>query len=105
MSSVLTRIVLALALVLGVVACEKGEDSPAAVAQCEQLVSASCEQFFACRLVTSVVECEREILQEMGCENAVRVTDDYDACLTQTDGTGASCPALPIVCSGVILMR
>lgn len=88
--------------------CGGDDDEAAAGAKCDTLVSAFCSQYVGCKKISeSMAVCVTELESQFGCNQAVKVSANYDGCLATV--TGASCDkvrvGLPDICKGVILVR
>lgn len=96
-------------LSLALVACpDTGDSSDDGVAaQCQRYIDRACTLADRCKRQDKAT-CVSESSASIRCERAVRVTSEYDACLTALDS--ASCPAdsslfeIPEVCKGVIVI-
>jgi hypothetical protein len=98
-----------LLLSFALVACPNTEESSGggAPAQCQEYIQRACTLADRCKRQDKAT-CVSESSASIRCERTVRVTSEYDACLTALDS--ATCPAdsslfeIPGVCKGVIVI-
>ena len=79
---------------------------PQAIEKCEALVDAICANVAErCFPPISEDECMEMLEEEMGCEDAFDVSDDYDECMADLEASAECLPytELPDACQGALL--
>ena len=76
-------------------------DTAPAIQGCSDLCQATCAHDVTCN--AAVNQCQNRCERQVGCSSAVGITLDLEACITAIGSASCSTPALPAICSGVIL--